>query len=109
MLESGNVLGAIEIVDNFWNPTIKEILEECEFQNPEEVLSLEEILQVFLEDGVLNKGQVNSLTKQATKSLKVLSKHLAAFVRAGIMTKNEVAMIFNAAESEFVGKGRGKG
>jgi hypothetical protein len=100
LLELGNILGSFEVVDNFWNPTTEEILEECEFQDPEEELSLAEILQAFLDDGVLNKGQVNSLSKQATKSLKALSKHLAAFARAGILTEDEAALIFNSAESE---------
>ena len=88
---------------NLWDPSIDEILVECEYLDPEEPLSLAEILQVLLDDRVLNKGQYNSLSKQAAKSLKVLSKHLAAFIRAGILTEDEAAMIFNAAESEFIG------
>ena len=85
---------------NFWNPEVEDILEACEYQDLAEVLSLEEVLQAFREDNVLNKGQVNSLTKQAAKSLSVLSKHLAAFVRAGILTEDEAGMILNAAELE---------
>ena len=46
---------------------------------------------------MINKGQANAITKQADKSLRALSNHLRAFVKAGVLMADEAEMIFLAA------------
>jgi len=98
LLSISGLFGTYTVSGNLENPTTNDILAGGECPEPEEeILTLEEILQAFVDDGVLNKGRANSLAKQAKRSLKGMIGHLMGFVNAGILTEDEALLIFDAA------------
>jgi hypothetical protein len=101
LINSNGLMGGFVTSGNLLNPDAQDIKDGGVCTEPaEEILSLEEIIEAFVDDGVLNKGLANSLTKQAGKSMKALMNHLNALVKAGVLTEEEALLVYNAAVLE---------
>ena len=80
------LVGSFNVSNNFVNPSEGDILQAGPCDPADTIGDL-------LDDGTINQGQANALTRLAEKNLGALANLLSAFVNAGILTESEAQLL----------------